>query len=165
MPILLPDTQARDSSIMKQVDVHVKGSESLRRKTMETAREFRKQPTPSEAILWSALRGRRLNGIKFRRQQPVGSFIVDFYNSEFRLAVEVDGHIHKFQQEADRAREEFLEDLGLSMLRLQADRVEKDLPAALEIILAKVREIKSRDCESPAPILGEGTGERELGRA
>jgi very-short-patch-repair endonuclease len=63
---------------------------------VEIAREFRKQPTKSEHILWGALRGKKLDGLKFRRQQPIGTFIVDFYNSAYRLVVEVDGPIHKF---------------------------------------------------------------------
>jgi len=53
----------------------------LCRRMMEIARDFRKEPTKSEAILWQALRGKKLDGIKFRRQQPVGPFVVDFYNS------------------------------------------------------------------------------------
>jgi len=54
----------------------------------EVARGFRKAPTPSEAILWRALRGEALDGRKFRRQQPIGPFIVDFYCSTERLIVE-----------------------------------------------------------------------------
>ncbi len=92
-------------------------SPEIKRKMIEVAREFRKEPTRSEAILWDALRGKNLDGIKFRRQQPVGYFIVDFYNSECRLVVEVDGLIHKSQQEADASRQKILEELGLSVLR------------------------------------------------
>ena len=53
-------------------------SPEIRRKTLEIAREFRKEPTKSEDILWQALRGKKMDGIKFRRQQPVGYFVVDF---------------------------------------------------------------------------------------
>ena len=81
----------------------------IRRRMVEVAREFRKEPTKSEAILWEALRGKKLDGIKFRRQQPVGYFLVDFYNSFYRLVVEVDGPIHDNQVEADRARQDILE--------------------------------------------------------
>ena len=68
-----------------------------RRKMLEIAREFRTTPTKTEEILWEALRGKKLDGIKFRRQQPVGYFVVDFYNSVYRLVVEVDGPIHESQ--------------------------------------------------------------------
>jgi very-short-patch-repair endonuclease len=55
---------------------------------IETAREFRKAPTKGEKILWKALRGRKLDSIKFRRQHPIGFFIVDFYNSLYRLVID-----------------------------------------------------------------------------
>src|SRR5215475_14071995 len=77
----------------------------IRRKMIEIAREFRKEPTEGEKILWEALRGKKLDGIKFRRQQPVGYFVVDFYASAFRLVVEVDGPIRDQQVEADQARQ------------------------------------------------------------
>lgn len=60
-------------------------SPEIQRKMIEVARQFRKEPTKSENILWQALRGKKLDGHKFRRQQPIGNFIVDFYNSTFRL--------------------------------------------------------------------------------
>ncbi|NWG34106.1 MAG: endonuclease domain-containing protein [Chloroflexi bacterium] len=127
---------------------------------VEIAREFRKEPTESERILWQALRGKKLDGIKFRRQQPVSYFVVDFYNSDYRLVVEVDGAIHDNQVEADRARQEILELLGLNVLRIRAETVEKDLAAALYQIRAKIEELKA--CQRvPSPLVGEGLGERQ----
>lgn len=128
---------------------------------IEIAREFRKEPTQSEAVLWEALRGKKLDGIKFRRQQPVGYFVVDFYNSVYRLVVEVDGPIHENQVEADRARQDILEILGLHVLRVKSETVEKNLPRALDEIRAKIEELKIKVNESPSPALGEGLGERE----
>ncbi|MEJ0064477.1 MAG: endonuclease domain-containing protein [Caulobacteraceae bacterium] len=55
---------------------------------------MRKNLTPPEARLWQALRGRALDGLKFRRQHPIGPFILDFYCVSARLAVEVDGSVH-----------------------------------------------------------------------
>ena len=83
-------------------------SPSLKRRMTEISRQFRKEPTTSEAILWQALRGRKLDGRKFRRQQTIGNFIVDFFCGQERLVVEVDGGIHQLQQEADRQRQELL---------------------------------------------------------
>ncbi len=132
-----------------------------RRKMTEIAREFRKEPTKSESILWQALRGKKLDGLKFRRQQPVGYFVVDFYNSVYRLVVEVDGPIHDNQVEADRARQDVLELLGLNVLRLKSELVEKNLPATLNEIRVKIEELKIKTSQSPSPILGEGLGMRE----
>ena len=63
------------------------------------ARDFRKTPTFSEGILWQALRNRQVAGFKFRCQQPIGSFVVDFFCAEKGLIVEVDGAIHATQIE------------------------------------------------------------------
>jgi very-short-patch-repair endonuclease len=57
-------------------------SESIRRKMEEVARQFCKEATESEKILWQALRGKKLDGLKFRRQQPIGLFVVDFYEMD-----------------------------------------------------------------------------------
>jgi very-short-patch-repair endonuclease len=108
--------------------------ESLRRKMIDVARTFRKEPTRSEAVLWEALRRKQLDGYKFRRQQPIGPFVVDFYCAEARLIVEVDGAIHEQQQEADANRQALLEALGLRFVRLSAAQVEAALPEALQII-------------------------------
>ena len=129
----------------------------IRRRMIEIAREFRKEPTDGERILWEALRGKKLDGIKFRRQQPIGYFVVDFYASAFRLVIEVDGPIHDQQIEADRARQDILEVLGLTVLRSRTEVVERNLPIALEMIRNAIREIsqnKQRNC--PSPHVGEG---------
>jgi len=98
------------------------------------ARQFRKEPTASEAILWGALRGRKLENRKFRRQQPIGCFVVDFFCAAERLIVEVDGLIHDSQQTLDRQRQELLESLGLRVLRLKAEEVEQSLTSSLQKI-------------------------------
>jgi very-short-patch-repair endonuclease len=124
----------------------------VRRKMVEIAREFRKEPTEGEKILWEALRGKKLDAIKFRRQQSVGYFVVDFYTSIFRLVVEVDGPIHDQQKEAHKARQDILEVLGLTVLRIKTEIPEKNLPLALNMIRAKVQEIKQK---IPSPLVGE----------
>lgn len=146
---------------MKNEFPRIVGPPEIRRKMVEIAREFRKEPTKSEAILWEALRGKKLDGIKFRRQQPIGYFVVDFYNSIYRLVVEVDGLIHDNQVEADRARQDILEILGLNVLRVKSETVEKNLSHVLYEIRAKIEELKIKANESPSPFLGEGLGERE----
>jgi len=125
----------------------------IKRRMIEIAREFRKEPTEGEKILWGALRGKKLDGIKFRRQQPIGYFVVDFYNSAYRLVVEVDGPIHEQQVEADKARQNILEVLGLAVFRIKTEIPEKNLPLALNMIRIKIHELKST---IPSPHVGEG---------
>lgn len=145
---------------MKDEFARLRVSPEVRRKMLEIARGFRKEPTKSEAILWQALRGKKLDGIKFRRQQPVGYFIVDFYNSVYRLVVEVDGSVHDTQVELDLARQDILEQLGFNILRVKAEEVEKNLPSVLEKIRSKIKTLKLNTHESPSPFFGEGLGER-----
>ncbi len=134
-------------------------SPEIRRKMLEIAREFRKAPTKGEKILWESLRGRKLNGIKFRRQQPVGYFVVDFYNSVYRLVVEVDGPVHDFQQEADKARQEILEELGLVVLRIKSEMIEQNLSMALDMVRCAIRTIsQNKRQDIPSPLMGEGKG-------
>jgi very-short-patch-repair endonuclease len=108
----------------------------LRVRMIEVARDFRKTPTASEAILWQALRGSRL-GAKFRRQHPIGPFVVDFYCANANLIVEVDGPIHKTQREHDSARQELLELCGYRVLRVAADDVER----YLGVVLASIADV------------------------
>lgn len=136
-------------------------SPEIRRRMLEIARQFRKQPTKSENILWQALRGKKLDGIKFRRQQPIGNFIVDFYNSVYRLVVEVDGYIHDEQVELDHTRQEILEQLGLNVLRVKAKDVERNLPSVLAAIRSKISELKINTGESSSLLVGEGLRERQ----
>ena len=126
-------------------------SATLKERMVQVARQFRKEPTPSEALLWQALRGKQLEGHKFRRQQPIGPFVVDFYCSTERLIVEVDGPIHEQQREADRQRQSLLEGLGLRFVRLTAEQVEQRLPQALA-------EIRKAFAKPPLPNVGEGAG-------
>ncbi|MDO8616180.1 MAG: endonuclease domain-containing protein [Dehalococcoidia bacterium] len=120
----------------------------------QAAREMRKEPTRSEHLLWSALRDRRLDGYKFRRQHSVGPFILDFYCAEAGLGVEVDGAVHETQQIRDAGRQAALESFGIRFLRLPAALVEHDLEVALQLIQSALT-----DCPSPAAA-GEGSGVR-----
>jgi very-short-patch-repair endonuclease len=120
------------------------------------AREFRKEPTASEAVLWRAIRGRALEGRKFRREQPIGPFVVDFYCPAERLVVEVDGGVHESQVDKDRARQECLEALGLRFVRLPAAQVANNLSSALDTI----RQAFTAVAVLPSPLVGEGPGVR-----
>lgn len=131
----------------------------IRRKMIEIAREYRKEPTPGEKIMWNALRGKKLDGIKFRRQQPIGYFVVDFYSSTYRLVVEVDGPIHESQKEADAARQEILEVLGLHVLRIKTELVEQNLPMTLVRVRNSIQKLKQyKNRTIPSPLMGEGQG-------
>ncbi len=117
--------------------------ETVRQKMKEVAREFRKLPTESEAIVWQALRGSKLAGRKFRRQQPIGTFVVDFFCAAERLIVEVDGAVHDLpeQQSLDAQRQMLLESLGLKFVRVSNPQVKSNLPAVLKTIESSFQEL------------------------
>ena len=110
----------------------------LHKKMTEIARQLRKMPTLSEDRLWQVLRGQQIEGRKFRRQQPIGPFVVDFYCASERLVVEVDGGIHESQRDADAWRQHLIESLGIRFVRVRAEDVEQNLPSVLEVIRAAV---------------------------
>jgi very-short-patch-repair endonuclease len=87
-------------------------------------------------MLWLAIRDRKLDGLKFRRQHPIGPFVVDFCCAERRLVVELDGAVHATQREHDAAREALLAAAGYHVVRFQNDEVRNDLPSVLTAIRA-----------------------------
>jgi very-short-patch-repair endonuclease len=90
----------------------------------QLAERMRAEQTPSEAILWEQLRNNRLLGLKFRRQQPIDGFIVDFYCHAISLVIEVDGAVHTDQQQYDRERDAILQQRGLTIVRITNDEIE-----------------------------------------
>jgi very-short-patch-repair endonuclease len=115
-----------------------------KRAAVLTARELRKNMTAPEAVLWEELRNRRLDGLKFCRQQPIGVelngrevFVVaDFFCHERSLVIEIDGSIHQERQEQDRARTNALRALGLQVVRFTNTQVLHDLDSVLHTIRA-----------------------------
>ena len=105
----------------------------------QAAKKLRKNLTPAEAILWQALRNKQLEGLRFRRQHPVGNFILDFYCSSLKLVIEVDGDIHRDRINYDGARTNKLAEHGYTVLRFSNERVMKDLPQ----VLAEIRKAVS----------------------
>ena len=93
------------------------------------ARDLRARQTKAESLLWYVLRGRRLCGLKFRRQFPIDPFIVDFACVEQRLAVEVDGGYHDYVYEGDQTRQRHLEAEGWSVIRFRNEDVLDDVEA------------------------------------
>ncbi|MBE9198057.1 endonuclease domain-containing protein [Nodularia sp. LEGE 06071] len=87
------------------------------------ARQMRTEPTLSEKQLWQRLKNKQLLGFKFRRQQVIDRFIVDFYCQEIKLVIEVDGEVHNYTQVEDAIRQEFLESLGLRVMRFKNEDV------------------------------------------
>jgi len=109
-------------------------------KTM-LARELRRRQTETEKALWAKLRNKQLEGVKFRRQQPVGPYVVDFASFERRLIVEIDGGQHN-ENEArsrDSERTAWLKESGYHVLRFWSNEVLKNMEGVLEVIRRALR--------------------------
>jgi adenine-specific DNA-methyltransferase len=101
----------------------------------ERARTLRKNPTDAERRLWQRLSRRQISRVKFRRQQPIGPFIVDFVCFECRLIVEVDGGQHAEQVTYDESRALWLESQGYRVLRFWNNDVLANTDAVAQAIL------------------------------
>jgi 5-methyltetrahydrofolate--homocysteine methyltransferase len=86
-------------------------------KAIQHRRELRERSTRAEQLLWAVLRYRRLGGLKFRRQHSVGNFIADFACLDPKVIFELDGEYHRETEQADTARQTFLEAEGFKVLR------------------------------------------------
>ena len=96
--------------------------------------------TDAEAKLWACMRGGQLEGLKFRRQFPVGQFIADFCCPQRRLIIELDGGQHAEQLSADEWRPKLLGERGYRVLRFWNDEVLTNMDGVLEQILGVLRE-------------------------
>ena len=100
---------------------------------------MRSEPSDAEKKLWQGLRAKRLDGLKFKRQLPIGGYIADFACEECRLIVEVDGTQHDSQIAYDEERTKFLESLGWRVIRFYAGDVMRDVNQVLRAILFTAR--------------------------
>ena len=103
----------------------------------DRARELRRPMTPMEKLLWARLRDRRLEGFRFRRQHPAGSYIADFYCASAQLVIEIDGDSHATQEQYDQRRTQWFQDNGYRMVRFVNSDVVNNLDSVMEAIRAE----------------------------
>ena len=116
---------------MKQTPyIHNERSQKTLRQTL------RNNATSSEAILWRALKGKQVDGLKFRRQYGVGPYVIDFYCPEIRLGIELDGGVHKtsYTPEYDEMRSRFLAENRIRVLRFNNEVVYNKVEGIREAI-------------------------------
>ena len=112
---------------------------SLRKDTpkyiTELARKNRINPTLQEEKLWLAISSKKLKGLKFRRQYPIGRYIVDFYNHDNRLVIEIDGSIHDATKEYDGNRDDYLHARGYTIIRFTNSEIETNIEMVVQRIV------------------------------
>lgn len=114
-------------------------NQSMRLSKLEFAKSLRQQQTETEKLLWFNLKAKKLNGIKFKRQVVIGSYIVDFVSFEKMLIIELDGGQHNSPNVIfkDKTRTHYLENLGFKVVRYWDNEVFNNLDGVLEDILEK----------------------------
>ena len=123
------------------------------KKRIGLARSLRQSEVPAEALLWKALRNRALGGFKFRRQHPIGEYVVDFACVQCKIAIELDGVSHLCNRERDKRRSQILQSEGWLVLRFWNTEVYDDFEPVKEMIYQTcVRRFESRNRPlTPAP--------------
>lgn len=113
-------------------------------------RSLRKRQTYAERILWNELRNRKICNIKFYRQYSVGLYILDFYSSSVRLAIEVDGEVHNTEDAIayDNKRTKYLNSENITVIRFKNEEVYDELESVVNII--KQKTLEAQNCK---PIL------------
>jgi len=119
------------------------------------ARQFRKEQTDAERVLWHKLRNRELGGYKFHRQVTIGPYIVDFFCKSARLVIEVDGGQHAEQDSYDKQRDQYLYEHGYEVVRFWNNEILGNLNGVLE---ALTQTLSRRERENRPRPLGEGGG-------
>src|ERR1700704_4440046 len=114
------------------------------REKTERSRRLRRDVTDVERRMWYKLRNAQIDGASFRRQHPAGRYILDFYCPALQLAIELDGGQHAQASAQDRQRDEWLCERGVTLLRFWNSDVTENLSGVLEVIAAKVFELKVR---------------------
>jgi len=89
----------------------------------QAAKTLRRDATPAEKGMWEILKNKELDGYKFSRQKPIGTFILDFYCSKLLLGIEVDGDSHDDKEQSDKERTMLLNEAGITILRFSNEEV------------------------------------------
>jgi very-short-patch-repair endonuclease len=118
------------------------------------ARQLRKNSTDAEKLIWNNLRNRSLEGVKFRRQQSFGPYIVDFIAAEKKLVIELDGGQHAANKVLDKDRDQYIESEGYRVLRFWNNEVLQNTEGVLE----RIRQEILKDAPSPRPSPPDGRG-------
>jgi very-short-patch-repair endonuclease len=118
------------------------------------ARTLRRKATWAEKLMWSWLRNRRFNGWKFRRQHPMGAYTIDFFCEDARLAIELDGsgHTRPDKLAHDHQREQFLNRIGIKVLRYPNARLRREKQSIRDAIFKALQERTARTAWPSPPI-------------
>ena len=141
----LPFGESRQHSPLSGERDRVRGK--MQRKNIERCRDLRKNQTDAEKKLWAVMRARQIGEVKFRRQVPVGKYILDFYCPQCKIGIEADGgqHYENAGRKRDKLRTEELSKLGVEILRFSDHDILTNIEGVFEVIQ---KAIEMKKCSS-----------------
>ena len=110
---------------------------------IQLAQDMRREMTDTEKILWGQLNLRKLDGLRFRKQHPIGRYITDFCCPSIKLIIEVDGEIHALQKEYDKNRDDYLKAQGYITLRFSDKQIKENITEVIASIRVNTNKINS----------------------
>ena len=117
-----------------------RGEGDLVNKLNRFAKNLRTQSTDTEKLLWRHLRAKQFEGLKFRRQQPIGRYIVDFVCFEKKIVIECDGGQHSLDRRKDQKRDRWFREQGFRVLRFWDNEVLQNIEEVLRVIQSECRD-------------------------
>ncbi|MGC1633042.1 MAG: DUF559 domain-containing protein, partial [Gelidibacter sp.] len=125
----------------------------------DRAKALRKAKNLAEVLFWQQVRNKQFLGLDFDRQKIIGNYIVDFYNANYQVVVEIDGSSHDNKQEYDTARDAYLESLGLTIIHITDRQVKKEMESVMRYLEdhKAFQEVKTDHPALQAPLQGRGT--------
>ena len=122
-------------------------------KLKEFAQKLRNNSTKSEIKLWQYLKSKKMMGYDFHRQKPIDNFILDFFCNKLKLAIELDGYTHTFEEiaEKDTSKQARLKELGITVLRFCDEDVMKNMDGVLHVIRCFIEDYEKRNEHTPNP--------------
>ena len=127
--------------ITRKAPMHYPTAKANATEQKDYRKALRNNMTAAEATLWRALKGRGAGGMKFRRQQGIGPYILDFYCPGYRLGIELDGASHDYKYEYDEQRTEYLRQQGIRVLRFSNQQVFTSMQGVLAEIVRAANEV------------------------
>jgi very-short-patch-repair endonuclease len=124
------------------------------------AKQLRQTMTRAETLLWRYIKAKRIDELGFRRQMPLGKYVLDFVCLSAKLVIELDGQSHDFaaRQISDKARDEFLNSEGFTVLRFTNDEVMSNLAGVVGVIRSAAFSCRTSPPSLPLPHKGGGNG-------
>ncbi len=120
-------------------------------KLKELARKLRNKSTKSEIKLWQYLKSKKMMGYDFHRQKPIDNFMLDFFCNKLKLALELDGYTHTFEEiaEKDALKQERLKEFGITVLRFCDEDVMKNMDGVLQVIRCFIEDYEKQKIHTP----------------